>query len=249
MINLNIPLIKIKSAASYFPDEEIGGIILEDGTVEFFKNISKNKKSHYLANLAETSKFEDRVYCTFHTHVGESDHNLSKYDVLISEKTKTPMLVYCPKINNYTFYEPTGLKIPLIGRPFILGILDCVELVKDYYKDCLNIDLPDDEYFFLRMLSYEDMAKSSYNKEENLNIFIDYYKRMGFRETDDLKRGDILFFAEKNIKPACHVYVYDGDSVFIDQPSRGVSRKRTLKNLTERGKIFTKAIKIMRYRQ
>jgi len=237
---------RIKSAQNYFPGEEIGGIILQDGTTEFFKNLSKDKQNHYIANPYETEKFEKDIYCTFHTHVNQ-DHNLSEFDRLISEKQKVPMLVYSNLTNNFEFYEPKGIKIPLLNRPFILGIFDCTELVKDYYEEVLNIRFPKHDFFHWRLLTYEEMVKSPYNKEEYINVFVDYYRGLGFSKvTKNIQKGDIVFFPERDVKPACHVSVYDGNGVFYDQPSKSPSRKRTLKNFVSKGKVFQKSIAVMR---
>lgn len=60
-----------------------------------------------------------------------------------------PIVVVCKGTGVYDFSFPNDYETntPYTGRPFIHQKWDCFTLLKDYYRNELNIDLPDISYF------------------------------------------------------------------------------------------------------
>lgn len=238
----------IKKLALQKPNEEICGLILKDGSVFQCKNISNNKGVHYLIDPREIQSVQDNIYCTYHSHPYTTSIP-SKEDELIAKKIGLSGLIFSLKDYSFCFYSPDNSPIPLLGRPFILGTLDCIELVRDYYKLNLNIEIPNKDFYDLRLLSFFEMPLSKYNTEENEGIMKDYFVSIGFSEVNNLMINDVLLFKEKNIIPACHAMIYIGNGQFIEQSSFSVSKIQTLKNMVKSGKIIKKAYCILRYSQ
>jgi len=238
----------IKGLAFLNPYEEICGVILNDGTVFPCKNISNKKGVHFLIDPKQLEPIKDNIYCTYHTHPFSTSVP-SREDELIAKKIKKSGLIFSLLDKSFCFYSPSNKPIPLLGRPFILGTLDCIELVKDYYAQNLNIVLKNEKFFDLRLLSYTDMPNSPYNKEKFKNVMKDYFISLDFYEVNDLKVNDVLLFKEKGIIPACHAMVYIGKGEFLGQSSFSVSKVQSLKHLVDSGKIKQKAYSILRLKK
>lgn len=236
----------IKELAKLKPYEEICGIILKNGDIIPCENISNKKSAHFLIHPDEIKEYCGQILYTYHSHPFSTSVP-SREDELIACKNKISGLIYSVIYDEFTFYEYNNTEIPLLGRPFILGTLDCIELVKDYYAQNLNIKLLDKEFFTLRMISYQDMPTSKYNTEKFKGVMKDYFKSLGFSEQNDLRINDVVLFQEKSVIPACHCMVYIGNGDFIGQNALSYSKIHSLKHLVSSGKIKKKAYSILRY--
>lgn len=85
---------------------------------------------------------EYRILGIAHSHVGVPP-TPSQADVVGCESSALPWLIVNWPIGNYYVVEPSGAEIPLLGREFCYGTLDCFALVRDYYRSRLNILIPD----------------------------------------------------------------------------------------------------------
>lgn len=98
----------------------------------------------------------------------------------------------------------------LLGRQFKLGTTDCYELLRDMYKDNLNIQLS----------NYARPKLFWHN--EDMNIYVDNYHKEGFRLIDDPRVEDFRPFdvflvaipdprsLQKTITNHCLVYLSNG---------------------------------------
>jgi len=59
------------------------------------------------------------------------------------EKSGLPWLIINPRTGEHTITKPSGYKAPLVGRPFVHGILDCYALIKDYFYEERGLVLPE----------------------------------------------------------------------------------------------------------
>lgn len=63
----------------YDPDNERGGVVLEDGTVVELNNVAEDTSETFLASPSQILPFLDNMTATWHTHTKESA-NLSSED-------------------------------------------------------------------------------------------------------------------------------------------------------------------------
>src|SRR6056300_160826 len=181
----------IKNLAFLNPYEEICGVILNNGSVFSCKNISNNKKAHFLIDPRQIEDVKKEICCLYHSHPFSTSVP-SREDELISRKLQLEGLIFSLLDQKFNHYIPDDKPIPLLGRPFILGTLDCIELVRDYYKFNLNIELENLDFYDCRLISYKDMPVSKYNKPEYKNVMLDYFKNIGFHEVNNLKVNDVV---------------------------------------------------------
>ena len=107
-----------------------------------------------------------------------------------------------PKTESWGYLEPTGYKAPILGREWAWGVTDCYTLVRDWYKEKLNINLID----WHRPTTLEEFNKNP--------MFEKCAEETGFRELrsdEKLINGDLLFMSilSNNLN---HVAIFvDGD--------------------------------------
>ena len=126
----------------------------------------------------------------------------SQSDKVACEQSGLVWYIVNPKTESWGYLEPTGYKAPILGREWAWGVTDCYTLVRDWYKEKLNINLID----WQRPTTLED-----FNKEP---MFEKCAEETGFRELrpdEKLIDGDLLFMSifSNNLN---HVAIFiDGD--------------------------------------
>ena len=126
----------------------------------------------------------------------------SQSDKVACEQSGLVWHIVNPKTESWGYLKPTGYKAPILGREWAWGVTDCYTLVRDWYKEKLNIDLID----WQRPTTLED-----FNKEP---MFEKCAEETGFRELrpdEKLIDGDLLFMSifSNNLN---HVAIFiDGD--------------------------------------
>ena len=126
----------------------------------------------------------------------------SQSDKVACEQSGLVWHIVNPKTESWGYLEPTGYKAPILGREWAWGVTDCYTLVRDWYKEKLDIDLID----WQRPTTLED-----FNKEP---MFEKCAEETGFRELrsdEKLINGDLLFMSilSNNLN---HVAIFvDGD--------------------------------------
>ena len=126
----------------------------------------------------------------------------SQSDKVACEQSGLVWHIVNPKTESWGYLEPTGYKAPILGREWAWGVTDCYTLVRDWYKEKLNINLID----LQRPTTLED-----FNKDP---MFEKCAEETGFRELkpdEKLIDGDLLFMSifSNNLN---HVAIFiDGD--------------------------------------
>jgi proteasome lid subunit RPN8/RPN11 len=178
-------------------------------------------------------KLTSTVLGIFHSHY-DSDEKPSKSDIELSEESGIPYLIYSLVTKKFFLYYPSSYKPKqLLKRPYIRGFYECVSLVKDYYKDKLNIDISkwNDNYWLP-----QDDEKANKKLLKILN------KEMQEVSVEEMNRNDLLLFEIKNKR--MHIGVYLGGDDFIHQPMKKLSQVDVLDDYWQ-----PKVIKAFRLKQ
>ena len=126
----------------------------------------------------------------------------SQSDKVACEQSGLVWHIVNPKTESWGYLKPTGYKAPILGREWAWGVTDCYTLVRDWYKEKLNIDLID----WHRPTTLEEFNKNP--------MFEKCAEKTGFRELrpdEKLINGDLLFMSifSNNLS---HVAIFvDGD--------------------------------------
>ena len=127
----------------------------------------------------------------------------SEADKIGCEQSNLPWHIINPITEQWGYYQPCGYKPKLLGRPYVWGVTDCYSLVKDYYKQELNIVLKDWD----RPVTLEDFEKDP--------MFERCAWRTGFRKLRDdekLQKNDLIFFSIFK-KEVNHIGLFLGEEI------------------------------------
>jgi len=227
-MNSDNKILALNWAKAQIPREACGVVIVEAGLEVFVpcKNISPYIDMFDI-DPEDYARAEDRgeIIEIFHSHCYGSPQP-SIVDKTICEQTGMRWSIVSVPNGDWFEFEPTGYKAPLVGRQWAHGSLDCYSLLQDYYKEKLNIDLPNFDRNFEWWLKGEDL----YSKNFELS---------GFRVIDpkEIQLHDIILMQLRS--PVInHGGVFIGDRMFIHHIHRRLScrdiwdgywRKNTIK--------------------
>ena len=132
----------------------------------------------------------------------------SQADKISCEQSNLPWHIVNPKTEQWGYYEPCGYKAPLIGRPWVWNVTDCLSLVTDWYLEEKGIEL----IKATRPLTPEEFEENPESKVDG--DFNNYLIKVGFRllaPDEKLENGDVLAMGILN-KGLNHVGIFiDGD--------------------------------------
>jgi proteasome lid subunit RPN8/RPN11 len=204
-LNKTVLAAVIAHAKAEFPRECCGVVIVVNGKRRYVpcKNIAEDDNNFHISP-GDWADAEDKgeIAYVVHSHVNASPLP-SEADKVSCEASGLPwVIVNCPG-DTVCEFVPTGFKQPLIGREFCHAVSDCYSLVRDYYKQALNIDLPD----FERRVEWWDKGD---------NLYLDNFKKAGFVEidADDVQKNDIFLMQLMSPVPN-HAAIYLGDGTMV----------------------------------
>ena len=209
--------------ASCCPDddqeEHCGLVVRKGGTTAILecRNMAaaENRKSFFRIDPSAFETAEDsggEVLATWHSHwSGTSKPSVE--DKSYTEEIQIPAVIYAVLLKEWGFYVPHGWMAPLENRPWAHGTLDCYGLVRDYYWEILQVDLPDferkDNWWF-----------------EGGNLYLDNLSKAGFSRVPELKTHDAILMQILGSPVPNHVGVYLGDGVMLHHLLEKVSCKQ-----------------------
>ena len=208
----NIKTYIIQHAKETYP-YECCGLIIKNKDVIYpvkCKNISEDPIKSFIIDNDDIQKYDFNLIVGFyHSHKDFPDFSLA--DIAFSEKLKKNCVLYIVDSRIFKEYSPRNIEIPYEGRPFMVGNLDCLTLVQDYYRRELNIKLSQiqhPEKFNRKYL--EDI--NLWHKYKCYSILEDYLINEGFTKVNELEKHDIILMRTPKIKFPIHVGVYLGDN-------------------------------------
>jgi proteasome lid subunit RPN8/RPN11 len=185
--------------------KEACGVIISDGDGQRVipcKNIALKPLDGFRIAREDFERAEDagQILACYHSHVY---HNPlpTDGDKTVAEETGIPFLIVGWPTNNWAFYAPCGWRAQLVGRPYFYGILDCYTLIRDYYREKLDIELPD----------FDRGEEMWWQRGENL--YIDNCGKAGFKilNGEPPRLHDIILMQMWPSMVANHAAIYLGD--------------------------------------
>lgn len=136
-----------------------------------------------------------------HTHGNPAP---SMADLIGCDKSAVPWLIVGVPTGAYQVIEPSGYKAPLIGRPFVHGVLDCFSLARDYYAE--------------RGIAVCDFERVADWWEHGDNLLTpENFAKAGFIVVTDgtLQKHDGIIMQNGLTSVPNHVGMYLGDGLFL----------------------------------
>lgn len=179
------------------------------------RNISQTPEQDFTIHPSDITMCEDfgEIIGICHSHPDStskpSQTDLAKASALKEEYPNADWYIFSWPEGDLHRFTPDST-IPLLGRKFIHGVLDCYSLVRDYYKT-IGITLPD-----------FDREDGWWGTEKEL--YLDNFESAGFTEVcgsapEELKAfellvGDVILMQIRS-KRVNHAAVYIGDGKII----------------------------------
>ncbi len=200
-----------------YPEEGCGLILNKKGKRVWIpcENTAENRKETFTISSKDYIKanLEGDLLAIVHSHP-DGVAKPSEHDIKTSNFLGIPYIIYAlPELDKYT-YTPEVLRNEYIGKEYEFGINDCYSLVRDYYRQELNIKLP--------TIPFEDDWW-----EKGLNYFDDLFESFGFEKVDTLEKNDLIFFRVMAQVPN-HCGVYIGEDLFLHHAVNRLSCRESI---------------------
>ena len=188
------------------PKESCGLLLNIRGKEKYYpcRNLSMTDHQCFILDPEDYVKADNlgSIKAVIHSHPITSP-SPSQADLVSCENSGLPWHIVNANSETWGYCEPTGYKVPLIGRQWVWGVTDCWSLVRDWYKEERDIQLVDYE----RNITPEEFIKNP--------LFEKYAKNTGFIELEEgeaLQKGDVLLMSI--LHPTLnHVAIFLGDMV------------------------------------
>ena len=188
----------LEHAKECYPSESCGLIVIVKGRKRYkpCRNIATGLQ--FAIHPEDYADAEDSgvIDTVVHSHPNLSP-SPSPADLIGCEQSGLKWLIISYPSGNIHEFKPTGYVLPLFGRSFQHGSIDCYTFIRDYYKQELNIELPDyqrkDEWWLCE------------------NLYLDNFKAAGFRVVDELQEHDGILMRVGSPVPN-HGAIYLGDN-------------------------------------
>ncbi len=139
-----------RAHAREFPAQEVCGLIFapegqRQNIVRRCTNVAAAPRHDWAIDTDEWERAEKEAGCTpvmtYHSHPFTGS-DFTDVDKAWAESIGIPALLYCVGKDEFNLYEPSGYELPLEGRPFAWGVLDCWADARAWYKINQNRELP-----------------------------------------------------------------------------------------------------------
>ena len=188
-----------KHAEECYPRECCGVVIVRKGKEKYIPCTNINTGSEFTIDPIDYAMAEDQgeIIMIVHSHPNGLPRPTDA-DIAGCEKSRLPWLIVSWPVFGQYLLKPTGKKLPLLGRQFMHGVVDCYTYIQDYYSQTLAITLPDFPRGDNWWLSGQDM-------------YLDGFGEAGFVQVDDLQIHDVILMQVAS-PVANHGAVYVGNN-------------------------------------
>mgnify|MGYP003115042671 CR=1 FL=1 len=201
-----------------YPREGCGLLVNKRGKLKwvYCDNVAEGEEEFKIdPKQYVAARLSGDIYAVVHSHPDYSCEP-SGADIKASDILGIPyFIISLPSLETY-LYEPEYNSAPLLGREYDFKTANCWSLVKDYYLQKLNIELP--------TIDWEDDWW-----EKGLNYFEDMIEPFGFYEVDQVQEHDVILFKiQAPVESHCGVYLQE--DIFMHHAENRLSCRESLQS-------------------
>ena len=219
-LNKEIKAQALAHAKEEAPKESVGLVCIVKGREKYFpcKNIADEPELHFCLDPNDYLKCEQlgQIIAVIHSHP-KTNEGPSEADKVACERNNLPWFVVNPNTEKWGYYEPSGFKLPYVGRQWAHGIIDCFSLCKDWYERELGIKFK--EY---------NRQDDWWHKGENL--YISNFEKEGMKEVpiEEIQFGDMILMSIESPVPN-HAAIYLGENLILHHVQNRLSSRDVYK--------------------
>lgn len=210
----------IKYLFDKYPEEGCGLLVNKRGKSTWIpcENIAEDRKENFVISSTDYIKasLSGDLMAVVHSHP-DGLAELSEHDKKTSNFLGVPYIVYSLPEVEKTVYTPEYNRNSFVGREYSFGENDCYSLVRDYYREKLDIILPttvfEDDWW-----------------EKGFNYFDDLFEPFGFEKVDTLQENDVIVFRMMAQVPN-HCGVYLGEDLFLHHAVNRLSCRESINSV------------------
>jgi proteasome lid subunit RPN8/RPN11 len=154
-----------------YPKEACGFVLEVQGSEEYYPatNISEYPMESFVIDPKSYAEAEDLgvIKAICHSHPNASSAP-SEIDTSSCEASNKVWHIISWPEDKLSTLRPRGWVVPLVGRNFEYGVFDCCTLIRDYFKEKLNIE-------------FECLGGKDTWWDRGENRYLDNYEGQGFR--------------------------------------------------------------------
>lgn len=217
----------ISHAEQENPRECCGLVCIVNGRQKYFpcKNLGVGTDNFVLdPEDYEKADMAGEIVAVIHSHPNMSAKP-SQADLVACEASGLAWFILGYPSLMWEYLEPNGYVAPLVGRAWTHGILDCYSIIKDWYKQERDIDLP-------------EFDRSDEWWKNGQNLYLDNILKVGFKPIAqaELQEGDVILMTIGSSVPN-HGALYLGNGVILHHIQNRLSTREVfggywLKNTT-----------------
>ena len=210
----------VKYLFDKYPEEGCGLLVNKRGKSTWIpcENIAEDRKENFVISSTDYIKasLSGDLMAVIHSHP-DGLAELSEHDKKTSNFLGVPYIVYSLPEVEKTVYTPEYNRNSFVGREYSFGENDCYSLVRDYYREKLDIILPttvfEDDWW-----------------EKGFNYFDDLFEPFGFEKVDTLQENDVIVFRMMAQVPN-HCGVYLGEDLFLHHAVNRLSCRESINSV------------------
>ena len=197
--------------------KEVCGLLVKSRDEIIFykcKNISPDPKDYCTLNPFDYIRVSEKGKIVAHIH-SQEDKEPSFLDYRNAVSHNIYSIIYSYKYDKFSIIEPK-LK-NYLNVDYSIGKNDCFGMVRNYYKNELNIDIND----YNRDAGWEIIRP---------NYILELFEKEGFYKInlEDIKRNDVIIFNFNDIPQ--HISIYMGNEMILHHPEE---QKSIISELTK----------------
>ena len=190
-----------EEAQKAYPNECWGYIYPEGKILKTFpcENLAKDKLNCVITDPRHYIKACDLGAVSFYHSHPTPPSEIHKFEQQICNELMMSSIIYTNYLDKFDVLDPDGKIFPLEDRPFLYGVFDCWTLVRD------------------KILLTDKRKLTNYKEPWGWwttggSAFLENIEKEGYRETNELKDGNVILMNWKCDIPN-HIGYYEGGRV------------------------------------
>lgn len=205
-----------RHAEAEYPRESCGLVVILKGREKYAscKNAASDSE-HFIISAQDYAEAEEQgeIVAVVHSHPdapatpSEADKVSCEVSGLVWHIVRVDSINDIPVASELVTMEPCGYRVPLVGRQFFHGVLDCYSLIRDWYQQNRGVTL-----------KQFDRTNDWWN-DGTSDLYTQGFPEAGFVSVGietELQVGDVLLMQiRSNNGVPNHAAIYLGDGLIL----------------------------------